>query len=113
MNVVFDFIKSHYELLISIVVYFVGFITLLCKKKVKITDSAFTEVVSSIPSLISQAEVLYPGSKTGEDKLQFVLTVAIDLLAEKTCASVAECSKIYSDKIKAIVEAVLATPKKK
>lgn len=108
IDFIFEFIKNNinYILLIFIILSLIFNIIFLLYKKVPIKK--IIKVISLVPSLIHDAESVFPISKNGDNKKQFVKDFYYNLLDKY---NIQKYSK-YID-IDNIIEEVLQCPMKK
>ena len=104
-----EFIISHIDSLISLVISLAILLIAILKKKVKISD-VFEMVLTVLPGYISYAEKTY---SDGRSKYGYVFNRCVDLLVMLTNDSNEEVIKKYAIKIDIAIENILSTPQKK
>lgn len=107
---IIDFVLAHWELFVSCAIALINLVVLICKKKVKITDTVFTGLLLNLPAYIKEAE---ESGKKGDDKLSMVLNSSLTYLMSVTGDDVKTVTTTYGSKLMAAIEDILATPQKK
>lgn len=113
MEKIIQFIVDHWELVTECACALILIIITCCKRcKVSVKDNCLTALLLSLPDLVKEAELAYPEAKTGEDKLKYVLKLAIAKLVGLTGKSSEECLALYGSTIMQAIEDILAAPTK-
>lgn len=111
MEKIILFIVENWRLLVecaSVILALVLFI--LRKRPVKVFDSVKDTIWSILPSLINEAEKVFPESGKGVEKGQFVVGAVWKYLHDTYAI---DDFDFYTDFIKSAVEYILSTPQKK
>lgn len=106
MDVIFDFISTHYQLIINLVILAISIVVFILRKPNKnvLLDPSAS---STLIDLIKEAENKF-GSGHGEDKLSYVICKYFDLAK----ISLSDQHWLYII-VKDLVEKILSTPSKK
>lgn len=113
MEVVIEFVKNNWFLLLSALFSLVSLIVIILKKN-KYKDNTLLSVIAKLPGWIVEAERLYiNNSNASVSKYSYVLNKAIRELIALTGLSESEVCKLYADYIDKCIEAILAAPQKK
>lgn len=109
LNWCLSFLRRNWKWFLPLCVDLVVFLVLLLKKKVKVVD-VFSMVLTKLPVFINRAEELY---SNGDDKLKYVLSCAVSLLAAENGSNVTDILEKYGDLLINAIEEILSTPHKK
>lgn len=110
MNVIIEFIKIHYELIIKVAILVASVVFFIVKKRpIKLVDTLQETIVTWLPSILCNAEET--GLK-GEAKLNYAIDLIFSLFV-KDYYSREEFDKRYLPFVKKQIEAILSTPQKK
>lgn len=104
-----EFILLALYCLFMVIVAIASLIILICKK-LKSTDNDLLAVISELPDLIRQAEILV---NVGKTKFTYVFTSAIEKLAALKDIPFEDAAKKYGNIIDFSIENILSTPTKK
>lgn len=105
MDVIFDFISTHFQLIINLVILAISIVVFILRKPSK-TEIYDASAYNKIAILIKEAEEKF-GAGNGEKKLAYVLDKYCNLL------SIDKDDYWTIASIKHIVEFILSTPSKK
>lgn len=106
---ILDFCGQNYKFLVAIALAIFEILFLFFRTK-KSRSFVFQSVVAQLPDYIIDAESTFT---KGQDKIQFVLTKAIDFLESETGCSRSKLLRVYGDLIVKAIETILSTPQKK
>lgn len=109
---ILDWCLNHYQILIPSILSLINILILICKKKVKITDSLLSEVLTIIPLYIKEAEDVV-GAGNGQNKFSYVFNKCINLIRVSNGMDNETAIRSYGDIIIRTIENIMACPQKK
>lgn len=104
-----EFLEMHWQWLVTVILSVLSVVIVLVKRRIKVVDAPFTQVLERLPDLIIEAEELFPAPLSGVQKIAYVLSQAIVLYSSLG----GDVNDIFIDKIRAEVENILSTPTRK
>lgn len=110
-QLIIGFVRDHWEL-ITMIVWLIGLIILLIKRKITIKDAVSSIILKQLPSAVKIAEESV-GSGNGELKKKLVFDAMIQLIRSLTDLSDKEIMARYGSMIDEGIENILACPAKK
>lgn len=109
MQEILEFCGQNYKFIVAISLAIFEILFLFFRTK-KNRSLVLQSVVGNLPDYILDAEFTFT---KGEDKIQFVLSKAIDFLEAETGCSRSKLLRVYGDLIVKAIETILSTPQKK
>lgn len=109
MDKILEFCGQNWTYLVAVLLAVVEIFILFVRTK-KSRQFLLSDLTSNLPTFICEAEVK---CESGEEKLKYVLTRAIEWLHVETGISPIRLMRLFSDKIVSATESILATPQKK
>ena len=110
MEIIWNFLVENWRVFVPILVELIVFIVLLCKKKVKITDTTIMSLLVKLPEFINLAEKTY---SDGSRKYEMVVKLSLNYLGSICGLDEQATFKKYYDVVDGLIEAYLSTPQKK
>lgn len=104
------FLKDNWSFLVEVVLTLVVLLIAIFKKKVSVKCPEV--LYSLIPLWVSQAEEMFPGEKTGSQKLRYVVENAWKYLEDNLGFTVSSCRSVTKAVVEQ-VEQILSCPTKK
>lgn len=109
MKAVVDYLLTHIELIVELILGIITLIVVILKKS-QAGISPLSIVMEELPRFIVAAENT---EKEGKEKKLLVMSSAIARLSDLSGLSVKECFEKYSETLSEAIEDILTTPQKK